>query len=147
MRILVVDDEPDVLLLCRVNLQSEGHDVLEAPDGEAGFERAVLERPDLIVLDVMLPRKDGFVILDMLKMELATKDIPVVLLTAKAAAEDQIRGWSAGAADYLTKPFSPADLCEAVRLAAQLTPEEREARRRERLEDLTALDRTTLDRT
>src|SRR5687767_15984670 len=96
MRILVVDDEPDVLLVCRVNLQGEGHVVLEAPDGEAGLERARSERPDLIVLDIMLPHQDGFAILDKLKREPETRDIPVVLLTAKAREEDQIRGWRAG---------------------------------------------------
>ncbi|HEX9823889.1 MAG TPA: response regulator [Actinomycetota bacterium] len=142
MKILVVDDEPDVLLLCRVNLQSEGHEVLEAPDGEAGFERAVSARPDLIVLDVMLPRKDGFTILEMLKAEPTTRDIPVVLLTAKARTEDKIRGWSAGAADYVTKPFSPGSLSDAVRRLMLLTPEEREARRREKLDDLQLTDRS-----
>ena len=142
MKILVVDDEPDVLLLCRVNLQSEGHEVLEAPDGEAGFERAVSARPDLIVLDVMLPRKDGFTILEMLKAEPTTRDIPVVLLTAKTRTEDKIRGWSAGAADYVTKPFSPGSLSDAVRRLMLLTPEEREARRREKLDDLQLTDRS-----
>lgn len=140
MRILVVDDEPDVLLLCRVNLQFDGHDVLEATDGDAGYQKAVAERPDLIVLDVMLPHRDGFSVLQQLREEEETKDIPVILLTARAQEDDQARGWLAGAAEYVTKPFSPTDLTDAVRSVLAMSPEERSARRSERLRRLTILD-------
>lgn len=139
MRVLVIDDEPDVLLLCRVNLEFEGHSVMEAPDGERGFELAVRERPDLIVLDVMLPLRDGFSILRSLQGNPATRDVPVVLLTAKAREEDQMRGWRTGADEYVTKPFSPVALTEAVNRVAAMSPLERESRRRQSLAQLALL--------
>jgi two-component system, OmpR family, alkaline phosphatase synthesis response regulator PhoP len=140
LRILVIDDEPDVLLLCRVNLQFDGHEVLEASDGDAGFQKAVAERPDLIVLDVMMPRRDGFSVLQELREKEETKDIPVILLTARAQEDDQVRGWLAGAAEYVTKPFSPSDLTDVVRGVLAMSPEERAARRSERLRRLTILE-------
>lgn len=141
VRVLVIDDEPDVLLLCRVNLEYAGHEVFEAGDGETGFEIACRERPDLIILDLMLPRQDGFSILDMLHREERTSDIPVILLTAKAGEKDQLRGWRNGADGYVTKPFSPVALIEAVGRTAKLSSAERAARRREQLEQLSALGR------
>lgn len=114
VRVLVIDDEPDVLELCRLNLSFEGHEVLEAPDGPQGLECAVRERPDVILLDVMLPHGDGISLLGELKRRRETSRIPVILLTARARLEDQIRGWEAGAALYVTKPFSPGALCEAT---------------------------------
>jgi DNA-binding response OmpR family regulator len=140
LRILVVDDEPDVLLLCRVNLQFEGHVVLEASDGDTGYKLAVTEKPDLIFLDVMLPQRDGFAVLQLLRENETTKDIPVILLTARAQEDDQMRGWLAGAAEYVTKPFSPTDLTDSVRSVLAMSPEERTARRSERLRRLTTLD-------
>jgi CheY-like chemotaxis protein len=140
LRILVIDDEPDVLLLCRVNLQFDGHEVLEASDGDTGFKKAVVERPDLIVLDVMMPQRDGFAVLKELRERDETRDIPVILLTARAQEDDQVRGWLAGAAEYVTKPFSPTDLTESVRSVLAMTPEERAVRRSERLRRFTILD-------
>lgn len=96
--------------------------------------------PDLIVLDVMMPQRDGFSVLQELRERDDTKDIPVILLTARAQEDDQVRGWLAGAAEYVTKPFSPTDLTESVRSVLAMTPEEREARRAERLRRLTILD-------
>ena len=133
-RVLVIDDEPDVLLLCRVNLEHAGHQVLEAPDGEIGLELARNERPDIIVLDVMLPRRDGLDVLADLISEHA--EMPVLLLTAKTQWEDQIRGWRAGAADYITKPFSPANLTEAVERVLAEEPEARVGRRADALRKL-----------
>ena len=141
MRILVIDDEPDVLLLCRVNLEFEGHQVLEAGDGEEGYDMAVREKPDLVVLDVMLPHRDGFHVLQRLMDTTATRDIPVILLTAKAQEDDQMRGWLAGASEYVTKPFSPVALTEAVRMVLSMSTEERAARRSEQLAQLTMLHR------
>lgn len=140
LRILVVDDEPDVLLLCRVNLQFDGYDVFEASDGDTGYKLAVSEKPDLIFLDVMLPQRDGFAVLQLLRENETTKDIPVILLTARAQEDDQMRGWLAGAAEYVTKPFSPTDLTDSVRSVLAMSPEERAARRSERLRRLTTLD-------
>lgn len=137
MRVLVIDDEPDVLLLCRVNFEFAGHEVLEAPDGERGMELATREHPDLIVLDVMLPNRDGISVLEELGTRFDTSKVPVVLLTAKAQAEDQLRGWRAGAAEYVTKPFSPVTLTEIVKKIVEMSPEERRQHRERALVDLT----------
>ncbi len=137
MRVLVIDDEPDVLLLCRVNFEFAGHEVLEAPDGERGMELATREHPDLIVLDVMLPNRDGISVLEELGTRFDTSKVPVVLLTAKAQAEDQLRGWRAGAAEYVTKPFSPVTLTEIVQRIVEMSPEERRRHRERALVDLT----------
>src|SRR4051794_25227903 len=114
MRVLVVDDEPDVLLLCRVNLEIAGHEVMEASNGDRAVELALREAPDVVVLDVMLPRRDGLTVLADLAAHERTRDTPVILLTAKTQVEDRLAGWRAGCAEYLTKPFSPGDLTEAV---------------------------------
>jgi two-component system alkaline phosphatase synthesis response regulator PhoP len=136
MRVLVIDDEPDVLLLCRVNLQYAGHEVLEAPDGERGLELARTVGADLILLDVMLPERDGLSILEELAAHPATAETPVVLLTAKAQLEDQLRGWQAGCTEYVTKPFSPADLSDLVAMIHTMSAEQRRVRREQAIEDL-----------
>jgi DNA-binding response OmpR family regulator len=132
-RVLVIDDEPDVLLLCRVNLERAGHEVLEAPDGERGMALARTERPDVIVLDVMLPRTDGFEILETFLALDETRNVPIVMLTAKTQHEDQVRGWSAGASGYVTKPFSPAALTETLARVHAMTQQERRQRRADAL--------------
>jgi two-component system, OmpR family, phosphate regulon response regulator PhoB len=129
MRVLVIDDEPDVLLLCRVNLEFAGHEVLETTDPEQGVAMAAKEHPDLIVLDVMLPTHDGLSILEELGELPETRDVPVILLTAKAQEDDQLKGWQAGAAEYVTKPFSPMSLTRAVEAVYRMTPAQREERR------------------
>jgi DNA-binding response OmpR family regulator len=136
MRVLVIDDEPDVLLLCRVNLQIAGHEVVEAANGEDGLEIALGEIPDVIVLDVMLPSRDGISVLEELVRDHRTHHTPVILLTAKTQLEDRVAGWRAGCAEYVTKPFSPVELAELVdRLVA--TPEtERDAHREHELRRL-----------
>jgi DNA-binding response OmpR family regulator len=128
-RVLVIDDEPDVLLLCRVNLQHAGHEVLEAPDGERGLAVALDETPDAVVLDLMLPGLDGYGVLTALREHTETRDIPVLVLTAKAQREDRVRCWEQGASEYMTKPFSPAALSSALEQLMEMSPEEREARR------------------
>jgi DNA-binding response OmpR family regulator len=128
-RILVIDDEPDVLLLCRVNLQHTGHDVLEAPDGEQGLALAMAEIPDAIVLDLMLPLLDGYGVLCHLMADERTRTIPVLILTAKAQQEDRVRCWENGASEYMTKPFSPAALSAALTQLIEMTPDQREQRR------------------
>ncbi len=137
--ILVVDDEPDVLLLCRVNLEFEGYEVLEASDGEQALTQVRTHRPDAILLDVMMPKMDGWQVLDALKADEALKDIPVVMLTAKVQDQDQIRGWSHGAADYITKPFSPLALSQVLQDVLETDPEEEERRRQMILEKLQLL--------
>jgi DNA-binding response OmpR family regulator len=128
-RILVIDDEPDVLLLCRVNLQHAGHDVLEASDGEQGLALAMAEVPDAIVLDLMLPLMDGYGVLSNLLDDDRTRDIPVLVLTAKAQREDRVRCWEEGASEYMTKPFSPAALSVALTQLIEMSPGQREKRR------------------
>lgn len=128
-RVLVIDDEPDVLLLCRVNLQHAGHHVLEASDGERGVAIAVAETPDAIVLDLMLPAMDGYEVLAALQADDRTRAIPVLVLTAKAQREDRVRCWEEGASEYMTKPFSPAVLSSTLEQLLALSPEDRSERR------------------
>jgi DNA-binding response OmpR family regulator len=128
-RVLVIDDEPDVLLLCRVNLQHAGYDVLEAADGERGLALAVGELPDAVVLDLMLPLMDGYGVLAALQADERTRTIPVLVLTAKAQREDRVRCWEEGASEYMTKPFSPAALSATLAQLMAMSPEQREERR------------------
>jgi DNA-binding response OmpR family regulator len=123
-RVLVIDDEPDVLLLCRVNLSHAGHEVLESLDGYRGVELARAERPDAIVLDLMLPARDGVEVLGLLASEEETRDIPVMMLSAKTLRADRERCLAAGALAYLTKPFSPIELIDMVKTLSELTAEE-----------------------
>lgn len=127
-RILVVDDQPDIRMMCRVNLALEGYDVLEAADGETGLIVARAAQPDVILLDVMMPGLDGWEVLDLLRSDPVTARIPVVMLTARVQREDEIRGWSSGAADYISKPFNPAVLTGVVsRIITGVNVEERRA--------------------
>ena len=106
--VLAVDDEEDILTIIRHNLEREGHRVLTAPDGDRALELVRQERPDVVVLDVMMPGTDGWGVLKRIKAEseeLST--IPVLMLTARSTDEDRIRGGIEGAIRYLTKPFSP----------------------------------------
>jgi CheY-like chemotaxis protein len=113
-RVLIIDDEPDVLLLCRLNLQQEGREVLEASDGSTALALARERHPDVIVLDLMLPGITGFDVLETLKQDASTSDIPVLVLTAKSLRADRERSQGLGAAGFLTKPFLPSELCEMV---------------------------------
>jgi CheY-like chemotaxis protein len=113
-RVLVVDDEPDVLLLCRLNLQQRGHELLEAADGSTALEIARELHPDVIVLDLMLPGISGYDVLEALQRDSETTDIPVLVLTAKSLRADRERSHGLGASAFLTKPFLPNELCEMV---------------------------------
>jgi two-component system, OmpR family, alkaline phosphatase synthesis response regulator PhoP len=135
-RVLVIDDEPDVLLLCRINLSHAGHQVLEALDGEGGLRMAREERPDVVVLDLMMPVMDGYDILKALWDDPSTRDLPVIVLTAKAQVEDRIRSWQDGAVEFLTKPFPPEQLLSAVNRVTNMSPEERARAREEALGEL-----------
>jgi len=109
-RVLIVEDEVDIADLIMFNLQRAGYEVLKAHDGIAGTETAIRERPDLIVLDLMLPGRDGYSVFREIRRDARTSRIPVIMLTARAQTEDRIQGLEAGADDYLTKPFSPKEL-------------------------------------
>jgi DNA-binding response OmpR family regulator len=136
-RVLVVDDEDDIRELCRVNLEFEGFEVIDAPNGLAGLEQAARERPDVIFLDLMMPGMDGWEVLRRLKEDDATADIPVVMLTARTGEEDQMRGWQEGILEYVSKPFNPLSLVEWAKRAMQpRDPGEEAERRRRTLEQL-----------
>lgn len=132
----MIDDEPDVLMLCRVNLELAGHQVLEASNGVAGLKLALGERPDVIVLDVMLPELDGLSVLAALTSEASTRDVPVILLTARTQLEDRRAAWRAGCAEYLTKPFSPVELVHLAERAYGMSVAERSMRRHDELAQL-----------
>ena len=136
VRVLVIDDEPDVLLLCRVNLQHAGHEVLEAEDGEHGIADAVNLRPDAIVLDLMLPKLDGYRCSASSAPTNGRADLPILVLTAKVQMEDHRRCLELGADAFLTKPFSPEVLSDAVKDVLALGDVERTARREAVLESL-----------
>ena len=108
--ILAADDDEDILQLVVFRLERSGYTVLQARDGEEALALAVAERPDLAVLDVMMPKMDGFEVTRRLRAEEATKSMPIILLTARAQDADVQRGFDAGADDYLRKPFSPQEL-------------------------------------
>lgn len=132
-RVLVVDDEEGIRVLCRVNLELGGYEVTEAADGVEALEVARAERPDLIFLDVMMPRMDGWETLHRLKKDPGTASIPVVLLTARTSEEDQMKGWGEGILEYLSKPFNPQLLVEWAAAAMRPREPEAEAARRERI--------------
>lgn len=113
-RVLICDDDPVILRLLEVNLELEGYDVLLAHDGAEAVEVARAEQPDLVILDIMMPKLDGYQTCAQLKGDDDTKDIPVIFLSAKAQQADIDKGKQFGVIDYLTKPFDPNDLIEVV---------------------------------
>ena len=114
-KILVVDDERHIVRLVQVNLERAGYQVVSAFDGKEALKKVVSEQPNLIVLDVMMPHMDGFEVLKRLRGNAATKNIPVIMLTAKAQDADVFRGWASGVDCYLTKPFNPMELLTFVK--------------------------------
>ena len=114
-KILAVDDERHIVRLVQVNLERAGYQVISAFDGKEALKKVESEKPDLIVLDVMMPHMDGFEVLTRLKSDDKTKNIPVVMLTAKAQDADVFRGWASGVDCYLTKPFNPIELLTFVK--------------------------------
>ena len=139
-RVLVIDDEAPIRLLCRVNLEAEGMTVLEASDGPTGLEKARNEEPDVILLDVMMPGLDGWQVAEELIDSERTNGIPIVFLTARAEARDRARGLDLGGIDYVTKPFNPVELAPLVRdLLERVERGERDQLRREKLSELRAM--------
>jgi len=136
-RVLVIDDEAPIRLLCRVNLEAEGMTVLEANDGPSGVAKAREELPDVILLDVMMPGLDGWQVAEELLEDERTRGIPIIFLTARAELRDRARGLDAGGIDYVTKPFNPVELAPLVTdLLERVARGERDELRREKLEDL-----------
>ncbi len=114
-KILAVDDERHIVRLVQVNLERAGYQVVTAFDGKDALEKVASEQPDLVVLDVMMPYMDGFEVLQNLRKNQSTRDLPVIMLTAKAQDADVFRGWSSGVDCYLTKPFNPMELITFVK--------------------------------
>jgi len=144
LRVLVIDDEEPIRLLCRVNLEAEGMIVLEASDGLSGLALARAAMPDVILLDVMMPGLDGWGVAEELLDDATTEDIPFVFLTARAEVRDRARGLDLGGVDYVTKPFNPIDLAPLVRsLLDRVSRGEQDDLRREKLAELRlGLERT-----
>ncbi|MDP6823450.1 MAG: response regulator [Dehalococcoidia bacterium] len=117
--ILVVDDNPDVRLALTTLLEDEGYEVAEADDGDVGLEAARERKPDLILLDLMMPRMNGFDTLRELKRDESLSDVPVVVLTARRGSEDMTLAKTLGATDYLNKPWNDGGLEIAVRNALE----------------------------
>ena len=114
-KILTCDDEKHIVRLIQVNLERQGYEVMTAFNGAECLEKVKEDRPDLIVLDVMMPEMTGFEVLDILKKDPETENIPVIMLTARAQDSDVLRGWQSGVECYLTKPFNPMELIAFVK--------------------------------
>jgi len=121
IKVLVVDDEMHIIELLQFNLTKRGFDVFTATNGEEAIQLAINEKPDLIVLDVMLPGMDGIDVCRKLRQNVSTSDIPVIMLTARGEESDKILGLEMGADDYLTKPFSPRELVARIKAVLRRT--------------------------
>jgi DNA-binding response OmpR family regulator len=136
-KVLVIDDEAPIRLLCRVNLEAEKMEVFEASDGPSGLELARKEKPDVVLLDVMMPGMDGWQVAEQLLDDDATSQIPLVFLTARAELRDRARGLELGGVDYITKPFNPVELASIVEtLLERVRRGERDELRREKIAEL-----------
>lgn len=118
-KVLVCDDERHIVRLIQVNLERHGFNVVTAFDGKEGLERIRAEKPNVVVLDVMMPYMDGFEVLKSLRRDPETATVPVIMLTAKAQDKDVFEGYHYGADMYLTKPFNPMELVSFVKRIAQ----------------------------
>lgn len=113
-KVLITDDDPVIIELLQVNLEFEGYDVITAGDGQEAVERAGRELPDLIILDIMMPRMDGWTARAELLKDPSTAGIPVIFLSARAQQADLRKGYESGVAAYVTKPFEPVELLELI---------------------------------
>ena len=120
-RILIVDDEEDVLNLLKFRLEANSYEVLIASDGQEGLNKARNEKPDLVILDLMLPKIDGYKVCRMLKFDESYKNIPIIIFTAKDQKKDEDLGKEMGADAYVTKPFEPEMLLEKIRVLLRKT--------------------------
>ncbi len=123
-KILIVEDEANIRQLVRYNLEMEGYQVLEAPDGLQGLKLATAEKPDLLLLDLMLPQLDGLEVCRNLKGNPATSALPIIMLTAKSEEIDKVIGLELGADDYMTKPFSPRELVARIKAVLRRSQKE-----------------------
>jgi DNA-binding response OmpR family regulator len=131
--ILVVDDDPMVTRLVRINLELEGFEVVEAWDGKTALRLLEENTPDLLVLDIMMPQMDGWQVLTKIREQETFHDLPIVILTAKVQDADILKGWKLGADGYIVKPFNPVSLAETLRSVISTNPAERNEHRRQEL--------------
>jgi DNA-binding response OmpR family regulator len=125
VRVLWADDDPMIRSVMAVNLEAEGFDVQTVADGDAAYDEAVRIRPDVLVLDIMMPGRDGYAVLRALRTNPETAEVPVVLLSAKATDAEVWEGWKAGADYYITKPFNPTELTDFIdHLVSEPLPED-----------------------
>ncbi|HAF08318.1 MAG: response regulator [bacterium] len=113
-KILIIDDDEDIISLIRIILENENYTVIGALSGDEGIKYALKEKPDLILLDIMMPGTDGWEVMKMLHTDEKTRKIPVAMLTCKTDVRDKLTGLQEGAIDYITKPFSPEELITRV---------------------------------
>ena len=123
-RILIVDDEPDLVAVLRLGLQMEGFDVIEAADGEEGLRKAQQEKPDLVVLDLMLPRMDGYQVCRTLKFDARFKSLPIFILSARPGEKDKRLALDMGADVFIGKPYDLKDLVKRIRQRLKLDGQE-----------------------
>jgi two-component system alkaline phosphatase synthesis response regulator PhoP len=122
-KILIVDDEEDILHFLELVLREKGYDVVTASGGHDALTRAQMERPDLVLLDIMMPQMDGWEVLKLLRVDEETSGIPVAMLSARTEARDRVQGLQEGAVDYICKPFSLQELIGKIEaIFAQLRP-------------------------
>ena len=114
-RILIVDDEVQLVEMIKLRLEAAGYEVITAYDGQAGLEKAKKEKPDLIILDLMLPKMDGYKVCGLLKNDARYSGIPIIMFTARAQEEDMRLGKDLGAEEYVTKPFDPKVLITKIK--------------------------------
>ncbi len=128
-KVLVIDDNPTIVELIKyaVNLQG-AYQVVVAYDGVQGLERVFIERPDCVIIDVKMPKMDGYQLVRCLRGDARTADIPLIILSAMTREEDQMTGLLSGADEYLTKPFKPTALNAAIERVLRLTPADRQRR-------------------
>jgi DNA-binding response OmpR family regulator len=128
-KVLVIDDNPTIVELIKYAVKLQGaYQVIVAYDGVEGLERVLAEHPDCVIIDVKMPKMDGYQLLRCLRGDTGTADIPLIILSAMTREEDQLTGLLSGADEYLTKPFKPTALNAAIERVLRLTPEERQLR-------------------
>lgn len=114
IRVLAVDDESDILRLIEIKLKKSGFEVLTARDGEEGLEKALAEKPDLMILDVIMPRMDGFTVITRIQEQMGDDRPIIIMLTSMGQEADVVKGLTSGADDYIIKPFSPRELLARI---------------------------------
>jgi len=121
-KVLIVEDDPDVLHLIATTLRKAGLEVLEAHDGREGLRLVLVERPSLVLLDIVMPRMDGYTVARHIREALGPAAPPIIMLTALGQQMDVVQGYEAGAIDYITKPFSLRELVKHILYALYLSP-------------------------